>query len=316
LVRTFEPFSVRKPELSFDEVVRIFDTVEQFGTRLINLNGGELFLREDSLEIIKVARKKFITQLITNATLLNDEICKTLRKLNVPVMVYAPSFSKESYERLAQIKGSYRRLVSGVRTLIEAHLESVLLIPLSRPLVPDLEKSIVAINHMGGRSVKFTLYPGSGYGAQFLHELALDLHENMQMVFRIESLREKYRTHVRLYHQFVAPYLGNNCGDSYALDAYGNIMPCAYLRLPFGNILKDQLSQVWKRIASEIGTRVGRNARSPLECNGCNVVSPLTGYFCNGGCRCVAHNIYGKLAGPDLGCSYLALRRHIGQDKN
>ena len=313
-VSTFQPFTVKQHDLTFEEVVCILKKIENSGTPSVLLQGGEFFLRDDSLEILREARKRFLTEVLTNATLINDEICETIRKLNVDVIAYAPSFSKQLYESLNQRPGAYSRLITGIRRLVDSEVKLIFLVPVTRPLVRNIEETVTTIRNCGGRVIKFTLYPGSGYGHKFRRELSLSRLESLEAIYKIERLREIHNSNLKVYHSFVAPYVPNDaCFGSYAIDSHGNVMPCAYLRIAYGNILKENVSKIHRRITREVFNEAGGEVGPPAECSGCGIVSPLTGAPCKGGCRCLAYNLYGDLGGPDWGCPYLSLRLLRGE---
>src|SRR6266516_240803 len=296
-------------ELSRADYQKVFKILVENRVASVLMQGGEPFLRQDILPIIKDARRVFITTVLTNGTLLNPEISRTLRKLNIIVVVYTPGFSEALYDSMAQEKGAYQNLVKGASSLLMVKTKPIFLIPVTKPLIPFLAETVKNIKQLGANTIKFTVYSGAGYSQSFRNELSMSPAEALYALYQIERLKEKYKRSMVIYHTFVAPYLANACANAFAIDSHGNIMPCAYLRIFFGNILRDDLGEVHKKILSELTARVAGEGPSPGECQNCNLRSPLTGSPCKGGCRCVAHNLYGDIAAPDRRCPYLNINR-------
>jgi len=294
-------------ELSREEIGFIFEKLDKWGVASIYLSGGEIFLLKDSLEIIAEARKRFFTQIITNSVLIDNHIAQYLSESRVVVTVYTPAVTKDPYEEMSQVEGSYSKFTRGAELLVQNGVEPLFLIPVTKPLIKSLDKTLENIQKLGVKRVKFTVYPGSGYGHNFKDELMLSPSENLYTTYRIEALKKKYEG-LRIHHSFTAPYLPNNCMQI-TIDPRGRVMPCSYLRIIFGYALSDDFTGIYKKMFKQIAQKVGyASSKPPTDCQGCDLISPLYGRPCWGGCRCVAYNLYGRLNGPDRGCSYLVLR--------
>ena len=86
--------------------------------------GGETFLRPDFLDIYTYAKKKgFLITLFTNGTLITPEIADYLaewRPFSIEVTIYGRT--RETYERVTGVAGSYERCLRGIRLLAEQRL--------------------------------------------------------------------------------------------------------------------------------------------------------------------------------------------------
>jgi radical SAM protein with 4Fe4S-binding SPASM domain len=114
----------RRRELSKDEHVRILDELADAGTVWLLYTGGEIFARADFLDIYRHAKGRgFIVTLFTNATLVTPRVADVLadwRPFSVEVTLYGRT--RETYERLTGVPGSYDRCLAGIRLLIERGL--------------------------------------------------------------------------------------------------------------------------------------------------------------------------------------------------
>lgn len=116
--------AARAGELSFEEHVRLLDELAAAGTLWLLYSGGEIFARKDFLDIYTEAKKRgFLITLFTNGTLINERVADYLaqyRPLAIEITLYGAT--RETYEALTQIPGSYDRCMRGIRLLLERHL--------------------------------------------------------------------------------------------------------------------------------------------------------------------------------------------------
>lgn len=111
-------------ELSTEEHYRLLDQLAEAGCLWLLFTGGEIFARRDFLDIYKYAKTKgFFITLFTNGTLITPAIADTLvewRPFAIEITLYGRT--RETYERLTRIPGSYDRCMNGIRLLQERDL--------------------------------------------------------------------------------------------------------------------------------------------------------------------------------------------------
>ena len=74
---------ITKTELSLDEIKSIVDQAQQYSIDLIEMTGGELFIRSDIIDIlIYIDGKKIYTKLNTNGTLITPKHIAELKQLS------------------------------------------------------------------------------------------------------------------------------------------------------------------------------------------------------------------------------------------
>lgn len=116
--------AARSQELRFDEHCRLLDELVQAGCLWILYTGGEIFARPDFLDIYTEAKKRgFLITLFTNGTLITQRVADHLaewRPFAIEITLYGAT--RETYEALTQIPGSYDRCMRGIRLLLERNL--------------------------------------------------------------------------------------------------------------------------------------------------------------------------------------------------
>jgi radical SAM protein with 4Fe4S-binding SPASM domain len=116
--------TARAAELTCEEHRRILDEITDAGCLWLLYTGGEIFARKDFLDIYTYAKQKgLIITLFTNGTLITPEIADHLaawRPFAIEITLYGRT--RETYERLTGVAGSFERCLRGVRLLMERRL--------------------------------------------------------------------------------------------------------------------------------------------------------------------------------------------------
>jgi radical SAM protein with 4Fe4S-binding SPASM domain len=111
-------------ELTYAEHCRILDELADAGCLWLLFTGGEIFARRDFLDIYTYAKKKgFLITLFTNGTLITPRIADYLaewRPFAIEITLYGRT--KQTYERLTGIPGSYEKCLRGIRLLLDRNL--------------------------------------------------------------------------------------------------------------------------------------------------------------------------------------------------
>jgi radical SAM protein with 4Fe4S-binding SPASM domain len=114
----------KRRELSKEEHFRMLDELVEMGCFWILYTGGEIFARKDFLEIYTYAKKKgFLITLFTNGTIINEQIADYLAEwppFAIEITLYGRT--RETYEALTAIPGSYDRCMRGIKLLKERRL--------------------------------------------------------------------------------------------------------------------------------------------------------------------------------------------------
>jgi radical SAM protein with 4Fe4S-binding SPASM domain len=116
--------AARKSELTFADYRRLLDELVEEGCLWLLFTGGEIFARADFLDIYAYAKQKgFLITLFTNGTMITTRIADFLaewRPFAIEITMYGAT--KETYEELTQIPGSYAKCMRGIRLLKERNL--------------------------------------------------------------------------------------------------------------------------------------------------------------------------------------------------
>ena len=112
------------PELTTNEVLSLLDDLHMNNVFRLVFTGGEVFLRDDFLEILKYAiSKRFLIDIYSNATLLNDNLireianCK-IRSFHTSIYSHIP----EKHDLITGKKASFGKTVTALRSFKQCGL--------------------------------------------------------------------------------------------------------------------------------------------------------------------------------------------------
>lgn len=110
-----------KKELSFSQIKKIADEAVSLGALWCLITGGEPLLREDFFDIYLYLKKKgLLVSVFTNAVLITDRHTRFFKEYpprDIEVTVYG--VTKETYERVTRINGSFAKFMHGLQSLLK-----------------------------------------------------------------------------------------------------------------------------------------------------------------------------------------------------
>ena len=114
--------AAKEKELTFSEIMKIADEAVSLGALWCLITGGEPLLRDDFADIYLALRKKgLLVSVFTNAALITEEHIKLFKKYpprDIEVSVYG--VTKETYERVTRIPGSFDKFMRGLDLLLNS----------------------------------------------------------------------------------------------------------------------------------------------------------------------------------------------------
>ncbi len=127
----------RCEDLSLSQIKKILDVLHQQQLQTILISGGEPFLREDIVEILKYAKERIPRVIVgTNGTRITKKVAQEIKGLvdNVSLSIDGFSVDKSDYIR---DKGTFEKVLDTIKCLKEAG------VPFS--LLPTIHKKTITI---------------------------------------------------------------------------------------------------------------------------------------------------------------------------
>lgn len=267
--------AARKREMTTDEIKRVMDELAELGCVWLLLTGGEIFARHDFLDIYTYGKSKgFLITLFTNGTMITERIADYLAEyppFSIEITLYGAT--KETYEKLTGIPGSYERCLRGMKLLIDRRL------PLSLKTVA-ISINVHELDMMqeiaDGLGVHFKFDPmlnpridcSSSPLAVRLSPaeiVALDLRDP-------ERVSEWRRVGTELPPPPVAEGEAGTvytCGggvNSFAIDPYGNMTICVLSHVDEYNVKNGSVREGWEKFLRDVRAKKASRVTKCTHC--------------------------------------------------
>lgn len=239
-------------ELTLEEICNAIDQSLDLGTYLVSFDGGETMLRNDLVEMVaRVDKSRAIATCFTSGFKLSEERARELKKAGL----YAARISIDSpfeteHDRVRGRDGAYRDAITGIKNARDAGILTDMFVVVSPHNIDHLEEfyNLAADLNMH----ELSIYEIIAVGRWLDHE---DEVISEKDVSRLEKFQKSMNSkpegpRVTAFPYFMGPSLfGCFAGRRWMHAASdGEVMPCAYTPLSFGNICEEPLETIWKRM--------------------------------------------------------------------
>lgn len=233
-------------ELSYDEWKGIINKLKLSGVLRIEFSGGEPFLREDLEDLVYFSSKKgLITTVSTNGWSVTGGRIKKLKNNGLNCLcVSLDGASEENHDKACLTKGSFSRVLELINICRKERLPCVISTILRKEIIASRE--FARILELGEKM--------HVSGIRLISPLAVGKWLGKDKEILTPEDKDAIRGMIDCH--FV-PVVGRGINDgpcgvsngySIFISPIGEVQPCGYIPYSFGNILKDELPSISKRI--------------------------------------------------------------------
>ena len=252
-------------KLSLEVLDKLFIDLRELGVIHMLFTGGEIFLRDDIIDILKLARSYFFdVSLFTNVSLLDENLIKNLKDLyidNVSCTLF--SMKPEIHDNISQRKGSLLKTLKNLDILKKYNMP-------------------VQVKHIITKLNQFEYKEIADYcakmGFDFLATTSIFLKRDKDcspLNLRVnEDYLDKNLANIDYYRAYSGQeknkemYICNATRYSLSILANGDIHPCSNLNKTIGNILVDDIKKVWEN-SEYLNWVQSLQWKDLKECNSC-----------------------------------------------
>lgn len=278
----YVPLSYRKKykekELKTKEVFSILEQLKQMGCFYLGFTGGEPFLREDFLKILRYAKSCGMEIIIyTNGSLINEKIVAELIKIQPnKVDITLPAMSEEVFSRITGVKKAKDKVFKAIKLLLKNKIN----LGFKSCLLKENEREIPKI-------------------IKFCRQLKAFHRLDNQLCARLDGSKEpfKYRSdrfrrkdyskildnECQITNTNYSQYLSDNrkpitkdlflCGagrSQVAITPSGELKLCVLIDYPKYNILKLSFKKAWQKLKT---LRESLKVNKDYQCDSCKLKS-------------------------------------------
>ncbi|MDD2364845.1 MAG: GeoRSP system radical SAM/SPASM protein [Desulfuromonadaceae bacterium] len=294
-------------DLSRDVLLACLEKVAKAGVFSINFGGGEPLLRSDLLEISAFSSSLGLkVSMNSNGWFIDENMAVSLKKAGfTKVGISIDSHIPEVHDKFRGVPGSHARALAALMHLKAAGINTSISTVICRINSETIDELVAMALAAGVSQLNFHNFKCSGLGMSNKDEL--DLTPDEWKVFYKDAIAAKHSVKdldISLDDPIIALLdardagtlvKGSVCGKlSLNIKANGDMTPCGFIPIVIGNIVSDDLQQVWKD--SDILDRM-RNKQPTGKCSGCSKYED-----CLGGCTARALALTGDMNNPDPHC--------------
>lgn len=294
-------------ELSREVLFSCIEKIAKAGVFSINFGGGEPLLRPDLLDIAAFSSALGLrVSMNSNGWLIDSEKAAALKKAGfTKVGISIDSHLPDVHDNFRGVAGSHARALAALGYLKEAGITTSISTVICRINSSTIDELVAMALAHGVGQLNFHNFKCSGLGMANKDEL--DLTPEEWKVFYRDAIAAK-RTVKDLDISLDDPIIalldardagtlvkGSVCGKlSLNIKANGDMTPCGFIPIVIGNIVCDDLQQVWK---DSVVLEKMRNKEPTGKCSGCSKYED-----CLGGCTARALALTGDMNSPDPHC--------------
>ena len=298
-------------KLSLKEAKSLLAECWYNGITMLNLSGGEPFLRDDIFEILDYAEKFEDIVITTNGTLLNEEKCKKLSTYKNIKLSISLDGLEETHDKFRRKKGAFKKVIDILPVLNKNNIKYAIKYTLSKETAKDAIELLNLVAKMGANefNVRRVIVAGNANKDMVLSN---DEYKNIirELIRNCRKLNVKFRTGDPLLIPIFSEiwgidiknddlskiYAGCQAGDEIIyIDYKGNVGACSYIPKFADNIKDKPLDEILKNNKLFIDLREYKN-KLEGKCNKC------TYKMICGGCRASALALKKSLFAEDPLC--------------
>jgi MoaA/NifB/PqqE/SkfB family radical SAM enzyme len=251
-------FRKDKKELSTEEAKKLIDDAQKLGVTIIAFTGGEPFLREDVFELISyVDKRKAMPIIFTNGQFLTEENVNKLVDAGLySLFLSIDTIDPEEHNKLRGMPGLFQTGIEGVKRVKSKGIFTGLSSYATRSGTErGIYKQLYELTKELGLQniILFDCVPTGNMlkdtSEMLTFELRSEIHKYSAEIFKSKKVpplsSQAWQNSVEAYLSGIGCLAGN---IQFYASAYGDISPCDFTPLSFGNIRNEPLKKIWMRI--------------------------------------------------------------------
>ncbi|MCR3883081.1 radical SAM protein [Methanotrichaceae archaeon M04Ac] len=240
--------------LSSGDIERVIGEGLDLGSYMITFDGGEPMTRRDLPDLVAKVDDRAISASFTSGFGLTEKLAKELKAAGLyAVRVSIDSPHPAEHDRFRGRKGAFSDALSGIKNGLAGGLLVDLFMVTSPMNIDDLED---AYNMAAELSVhELSLYEIVAVGRWSDHADEVLSRGDIDRLsrFQLEKNRLPEGPKVTALPHLLSPEIfGCFAGRRWLhVDASGDVLPCAYMPIPFGNVREMSLADIWREMGRD-----------------------------------------------------------------
>jgi MoaA/NifB/PqqE/SkfB family radical SAM enzyme len=267
-------------ELTTEEMKKVLADLQEMGTAIIGFTGGEPMVRADLLELISAIDERSVSFLFTTGYGMTLEKARAFKKAGLfAVGISLDDADPKRMDELRGREGAFDKAVAAVKICREAGLYTMTQTVAGRDSLQSghLRKIIELSKSMGVQEVRVLENMPSGRLAKVAEACILTQAERDELrAFSVEMNQKKGFPKISVFaYTEDKSRFGCGAGTQHSyLDAAGNLYPCDFVPLSFGNVRERPIAELWSEMHKRIG--IPRQSCMIMEMYAKKLLDPVT----------------------------------------
>jgi radical SAM protein with 4Fe4S-binding SPASM domain len=267
-------------EMTAPEIKEVLNQLADAGTFFLTFSGGEVFMRQDFLELVAHARRLlFNVKVKTNGAMIRQAEAASLRKLGVEqLQISVYSHQPEVHDAITKLPGSLKKTIQAIRFLKSQGLKVVVANVLMTSNASDYRGVQVLARDLG---VTYTLDPTitpKMDGDTSILNLRIpgsELDEVLHDPNLVGNVDEYCGPPPAVSEDDMDGYSCSAGHTAAYISPYGDVFPCVQFPLPSGNVRQQKFLDIWQNSEALKEVR-SIHARDLPVCSTCSHMSSCT----------------------------------------
>lgn len=237
-------------EMTTSEIKSVLDQLVQAGTFFLTFSGGEVFMRQDFLELVAYARRLlFNVKVKTNAAMIRERQAAQMRQLGVEqIQISVYSHRPEIHDGITKLPGSLKKTIEAIRFLKSQGLKVVVANVLMTLNSTDQAGVHALARELG---VSYTLDPtitpkiDGDTSILDLRIATSDLNAVLHNQDLVGNVDEYCAAPPAVSEDDMDGYSCSAGHTSVYISPYGDVFPCVQFPLPSGNVRRQKFLDIW-----------------------------------------------------------------------
>lgn len=300
-------------QLSYDDLVNIYSQYKNLLSKLkmkghINITGGEPLCNPYFFKILDLIKKDadiISFSILSNGTLINESIARRIKSYNPEYVQVSLEGGRKTNDYIRG-KGTYNKIAQGINYLRKENIFTSISFTATKVNYKEFPKVVKYARKHKVNNVWSDRYIPLGSNED--KNLALNLEEtreylNIMNQERNKLLNKKHNiTTISMYRalqfQMTNDFAyGCTAGDTLlTVMENGDLVPCRRMPIVIGNLLEDDMYNLYKNNKILINLRKNKVPDECLDCESSNM--------CYGGLKCLTYALYKDLNHKNINYNY------------
>lgn len=248
------------PELSYELLANTIGDLQEMGVGIIGFTGGEPLLREDIVDIVRCVDDRSVSYLFTSGSGLTRKKAVELKGAGLfAAGISLDCATEEEADSRRGRKGAFQAALQAAENARRAGLYVMLQTVVNKEMIQEdrLTEMVKFAQDLGVHEIRFLENLPAGRLLNIAADRILSeadreklraFHKRMNRIFRRLPKVSVFA------HAESGKLYGCGAGTQHSyIDAAGNLCPCDFVPLAFGNIREKPVLELWTEMNQSIG---------------------------------------------------------------